>query len=207
MIVQYNNQEIKSKEDYEKKVSELEIASLTARLATGKETGADRLKLETDLQNKIASEREKELKLAEDKKKKDAELAKEKAKLFEEESLAESTNAEKKLAAENKRYEAEKKMFEGHEDALEAIEKKHQRLMLQIQMEGQNDSFARMQTQHELERANLENTWKAKIAAVRAGSGEATSLQKQMAIGMAKSDLAYLEKLHEELDLIVNLNQ
>ena len=103
LTVLYNDREIKTKEEYEKKIFELEIDSLTARIASGKESGAKKLKLEAELQNKIAAMREKEMKLEEDKRKKKADLAEKAARLFEEEALASSTNAEKKMAAENKR--------------------------------------------------------------------------------------------------------
>lgn len=204
LTVQYNNQEIKTKEDFENKVAGLEIATLSARIASGKETGAEKLKLEQELQDKILKLREKELKSTDDKLKKEVELAKEKIKLFEEEKFAESTSAKKKMDAENKRYEAEKKMFEGHTEALETIEKKHQRLMLSIQIEGKNDSYAKMQLLHEIERAEIENIWKTRISAERAGSGAVAKLQKQMAVELAQSDFEYLQELQRELKTITD---
>lgn len=215
LMVQYNKQEIQTKEEFERKVAELEIASLTARIASGKESGTEKLKLETDLQNKIAKLREADQKKADEQIKKDAELAKEKAKLFKEESLALETAADKKIEAENQRYEAEKKMFEGHKKALEVVEKKHQRLLLQIQIDGKNEAFSKMQLQHDIERASIENSWNERIAAAKAGSGDVLKMQKQMALELAKNDFEYLSKLRDELKTIteskvfngVNLNE
>ena len=49
---QFNEGQIKSQEEYEEQLYQLEVSSLKARLALGKEKGADRLKIENDIQDK-----------------------------------------------------------------------------------------------------------------------------------------------------------
>ena len=49
----YNEKEIASQEEYDERLYQLEVATLTARLATRKDSGAARSKIEGDLQDKI----------------------------------------------------------------------------------------------------------------------------------------------------------
>lgn len=51
---QYNEKEIASQGEYDDRLYQLEVATLTARLAAHKEKGADRAKIENDLQEKWA---------------------------------------------------------------------------------------------------------------------------------------------------------
>lgn len=200
---QYNEDEIKSQKEYDEQLYQLEVATLTARLASRKDSSKDRLKIEVDLQNKIMKHKQDAAKEEEKLRKEREKLAEKGRKIVEEEMQAELSAADKKLEAEVKRYEEEKKKFQGNKDALEAIEKKHRRTMMQIRIEAENEAFKNLQSRHELERQQLENQWTARIALAKKGSGEEAELRKKMTEELARMDLVYLESLKATLETIV----
>lgn len=187
----FNEGEIKTQEEYNEQLYQLEVAALSARIAARKESGADLQKIESDLQDKIMSHR-----LAEQK------LEEQAAKIISEARAAALTGAQKQLEEENRRYEEEKKKYQGQKDVLAAIEVRHQATMRRIAVSAENESMQDLQKRHNLEKQQLENQWAERIALAKKGSAEELELQKAAAEAIAKFDLPYLEALSKQLQEI-----
>lgn len=187
----FNEGEIKTQEEYNEQLYQLEVAALSARIAARKESGADLQKIESDLQDKIMSHR-----LAEQK------LEEQAAKIISEAREAALTGAQKQLEEENRRYEEEKKKYQGQKDVLAAIEVRHQATMRRIAVNAENESIQDLQKRHNLEKQQLENQWAERIALAKKGSAEELELQKAAAEAIAKFDLPYLEALSQQLQEI-----
>ena len=187
----FNEGEIKTQEEYNEQLYQLEVAALSARIAARKESGADLQKIESDLQDKIMSHR-----LAEQK------LEEQAAKIISEARAAALTGAQKQMEEENRRYEEEKKKYQGQKDVLAAIEVRHQATMRRIAVSAENESMQDLQKRHNLEKQQLENQWAERIALAKKGSAEEMDLQKAAAEAIAKFDLPYLEALSKQLQEI-----
>lgn len=186
-----NEGEIKTQEEYNEQLYQLEVATLSARIAARKESGADLLKIESDLQDKIMSHR-----LAEQK------LEEQAAKIINEARAAALTGVQKQMEEENRRYEEEKKKYQGQKDVLAAIEVRHQATMRRIAVSAENESIQDLQKRHNLEKQQLENQWAERIALAKKGSAEELELQKAAAEAIAKFDIPYLEALSQQLQEI-----
>lgn len=204
---QYNDKEIASQETYNEKLYELEVASLTARLAAHKEKGAARAKIEADLQDKIKKHTDDALKKQKENEKKAAELAKEGAAVI---AAAETDKTKSALAAEETRYAAEVKKFketkvlyENQAAVLESIEKKHQNNLLKIRMDAEATEMDRQKTAYDIQRLKIKNEYEGKLAALPIGpSKERLSTQRAMNSSLVSYDLGYLESLRIELEKI-----
>lgn len=204
---QYNDKEIASQEAYNEKLYELEVASLTARIAAHKEKGAARAKIEADLQDKIKKHTDDALKRQKENEKKAAELSKEGAAVI---ASAETDKTKSALASEETRYAAEVKKFketkvlyENQAAVLEAIEKKHQNNLLKIRMDAEATEMDRQKTAYDIQRLKIKNEYEGKLAALPAGpSKEKSSTQRAMNSSLVSYDLGYLESLRIELEKI-----
>ncbi len=189
---QYNEGEIKDQETYNEKLLELEIAMLTARLALRKESGTDRLQLEQQLLEKVHQQQE-------NARKKDEQLAKEKAQILAE---IETDAAKKARAQEDARYAEEQKKYQGNAEMLELIEKKHQQNLAKIHIDAENAWLKKQQEQHELERKQIEKNYAEQIAAAKTVGAEAM-LKREMAAALNAADLEYLKSLRDAVSVIV----
>lgn len=190
----FNEGEIKTQEEYNEQLYQLEVSTLTARIAARKESGAELEKLESALQDKIMSHR-----LAEQK------MEQEAARIISEARAAALSGSQRQLEEENRRYEEEKKKYQGQKDVLAAIEVRHQAAMKRIAVNAENESIQAAQRKHDLEKKQLENQWAERIALARKGSAEEKALQKEAAEAIAKFDLPYLEALSKQLQEITTL--
>ncbi len=190
---QYNAGEIKDQEAYNEKILELEISTLTARLALRKESGTDRLQLEQQLLDKTHQRQE-------NARKKEEQLAKEKAQILAE---IETDAAKKARAQEDTRYADEQKKYQGNAEMLELIEKKHQQNLAKIRVDAENAYFKKRQDQHELDRKQIEKEYAEKIAAAKTAGAEAM-LKREMAAALNAADIAYLEDLEKTVGDIVD---
>jgi len=205
----YNEKEIASQEEYDERIYELEVATLTARLAAHKEKGAGRAKIENELQEKIKKHSEDALKKQQENEKKAAELSKEGTAIINE---VETDKTKAAMAGEEARYQAELKKFketqvlyENQAAVLEAIEKKHQNNLMKIRMDAEAKEMAKLKTAHDLERLEIKNEYEQKMSALPVGpSTERSSMQRSMNADLASSDLAYLENLKNELKKITD---
>lgn len=197
LMRQYNDGEIKDQEAYNDKLLELEIATLTARLALRKESGTDRLQLEQQLLDKTHQQQE-------NAKKKEEQLAKERNQIL---ADMETDAVEKARRQEDIRYAEEQKKYEGNTEMLELIEKRHLQNVAKIELDAQSQAMSQMQRRHEIERAELENHWLDRIAKVKKGSHEEKELRRQMNQELGELDLKYLNSLHTLLERIVDTGE
>lgn len=187
---QYIDGDIATQEQYEEKLSQLELSSLTARLALHKEKGADREKLEMQVQALTLAHRKKEA------------AAEENLESMRLDAMEEGSR--KRIALENRRYEQEKKKYQGNADATEIIERKHTAALLQISIEAETQLLDKMQKDSQRAKVEIENRYLERLAIVKAGSAEELAIRREMAQKTAASDLKYLESMKRELESIIS---
>lgn len=203
---QFNEKEIASQGEYDDRIYELEVATLTARLAAHKEKGADRAKIENELQDKIKKHSEDALKKQLENEKKAAELTKEGAAIITE---VETDKTKAAIDGEEVRYQAELKKFketqvlyENQAAVLEAIEKKHQNKLSKIAQDGFDRRIATMESGYKVDRAAITADYSKQIAAERPNSSKAATKTKERDYALLELDLKHLEELKAELEKI-----
>lgn len=202
----YNEKEITSQEEYSERLYQLEVATLTARLAAHKDKGADRAKIENELQEKIKKHSEDALKKRQEYEKKAADLAKEGTAIINE---AETDKTRAAMDGEEARYQAELKKFketqvlyENQAAVLEAIEKKHQNKLSKIAQDGFDRRIATMESGYKVDRASITADYSTQIAAERPNSSKAATKTKERDYALLELDLKHLEELKAELEKI-----
>lgn len=203
---QFNEKEIASQGEYDDRIYELEVATLTARLAAHKEKGAERAKIENELQDKIKKHSEDALKKRQENEKKAAELTKEGAAIITE---VETDKTKAAMDGEEVRYQAELKKFretqvlyENQAAVLEAIEKKHQNKLSKIAQDGFDRRIATMESGYKVDRAAMTADYSKQIATERPNSRKAASKTKERDYALLDLDLKHLEALKAELEKI-----
>lgn len=203
---QYNEKEIDSQGEYDDRIYELEVATLTARLAAHKEKGTDRAKIENELQDKIKKHSEDALKKQQENEKKAAELTKEGAAIITE---VETDKTKAAMDGEEVRYQAELKKFketqvlyENQAAVLEAIEKKHQNKLFKIAQDGFDRRIATMESGYKVDRAAMTADYSKQIAAERPNSRQAVTKTKERDYALLDLDLKHLEALKAELEKV-----
>lgn len=204
----YNEKEITSQEEYDERIYQLEVATLTARLATRKDSGAARSKIEGDLQEKIKKHSDDALKRQQENEKKAGELAKEGAAVI---AAAETDKTKAALAAEGTRYAAELKKFkdtkvlyENQAAVLEAIEKKHQNNLMKIKQEAFDRSISLAESEYKKKRAAVTAEYSGQFVKEKPYSAEAATLTKERDIALMDLDLKHLQDLKIELEKLVD---
>lgn len=202
----YNEKEIFSQEEYNERLYQLEVATLTARLAAHKDKGADRAKIENELQEKTKKHSEDALKKRQENEKKAAELTKEGAAIITE---VETDKTKAAMDGEEVRYQAELKKFketqvlyENQAAVLEAIEKKHQNKLSKIAQDGFDRRIATMESGYKVDRAAMTADYSKQIATERPNSRKAASKTKERDYALLDLDLKHLEALKAELEKI-----
>lgn len=202
----YNEKEIASQGEYDDRIYELEVATLTARLAAHKEKGAERAKIENELQDKIKKHSEDALKKQQENEKKAAELTKEGAVIITE---VETDKTKAAMDGEEVRYQAELKKFketqvlyENQAAVLEAIKKKHQNKLSKIAQDGFDRRIATMESGYKVDRAAMTADYSKQIATERPNSRKAASKTKERDYALLDLDLKHLEALKAELEKI-----
>lgn len=187
---QYIDGDIATQEQYEEKLSQLELSSLTARLALHKEKGADREKLEMQVQALTLAHRKKEA------------AAEENLESMRLDAMEEGLR--KRIALENRRYEQEKKKYQGNAAALELVEKKHSAALLQISVEAEQQQLEQMQQASQQAKVEIENKYLRRLSTVKMGSAEELAIRREMAQEIVKSDLSYLESTRKMLESVIS---
>lgn len=203
----YNEKEISSQEEYNERLYQLEVATLTARLAAHKDKGAERAKIENELQDKTKKHSEDALKKQQENEKKAADLAKEGTAIINE---AETDKTKAAMDGEEVRYQAELKKFketqvlyENQAAVLEAIERKHQNNLMKIRMDAGAKEMAKLKSEHEVKKLKIQNDYSGQMLDLPVGpSVEKSSLQRSMNSALVSTDLEYLENLKTELEKI-----
>lgn len=187
---QYIDGDIATQEQYEEKLSQLELSSLTARLALHKEKGADREKLEMQVQALTLAHRKKEA------------AAEENLESMRLDAMEEGLR--KRIALENRRHEQEKKKYQGNAAALELVEKKHSAALLQISVEAEQQQLEQMQQASQQAKVEIENKYLRRLSTVKMGSAEELAIRREMAQEIVKSDLSYLESTRKMLESVIS---
>lgn len=187
---QYIDGDIATQEQYEEKLYQLELSSLTARLALHKEKGADREKLEMQVQALTLAHRKKEA------------AAEENLESMRLDAMEDGSR--KRIALENRRYEQEKKKYQGNAAALELVEKKHSAALLQISVEAEQQQLEQMQQASQRAKVEIENRYLRRLSTVKMGSAEELAIRREMAQEIVKSDLSYLESTRKMLESVIS---
>lgn len=187
---QYIDGDIATQEQYEEKLYQLELSSLTARLALHKEKGADREKLEMQVQALTLAHRKKEA------------AAEENLESMRLNAMEEGSR--KRIAIENRQYEQEKKKYQGNAAALELVEKKHSAALLQISVEAEQQQLEQMQQASQQAKVEIENKYLRRLSTVKMGSAEELAIRREMAQEIVKSDLSYLESTRKMLESVIS---
>lgn len=217
LIAKYNAGEIASQEALDEELYNLEVASHNARLATGKDSGAKRARIEADMQEAIRKHADAARKSAEAAAKAAAEREKQRAALANEGAeivaAAHEDETARSLAAEDVRYEAERKKFaeseialENHDAIMEAIERKHQNNMLKIRLAALDKSISQEEKSYKTDRASIENKYKSEINNTDSGI-EKSRLTRKMNEDLVAKDLNYLTGLKDRLLEIVSTGE
>lgn len=202
----YNEKEISSQEEYDERIYQLEVATLTARLAAHKDKGADRAKIENELQEKIKKHSEDALKKQREYEKKAADLAKEGTAIINE---VETDKTKAAMDGEEVRYQAELKKFketqvlyENQAAVLEAIEKKHQNKLLKIKEDASNRELALLEAKHNTERQKILQAYSESQANERPNSVAVSKAKRTKDDALVSEDLKYLNELKIRLEKI-----
>ena len=187
---QYIDGDIATQEAYDEKLYQLELSSLTARLALHKEKGADREKLEMQMQALTLAHRKKEA------------AAEENLESMRLDAMEEGSR--KRIALENRRYEQEKKKYQGNAAALELVEKKHSAALLQISVEAEQQQLEQMQQASQQAKVEIENRYLRRLSTVKMGSAEELAIRREMTQEIVKSDLSYLESTRKMLESVIS---
>lgn len=205
---QYNEKEITSQEEYDDRIYELEVATLTARLATHKEKGAERAKIENELQDKIKKHSEDALKKRQENEKKAADLAKEGTAIINE---VETDKTKAAMDGEEVRYQAELKKFketqvlyENQAAVLEAIEKKHQNKLLKIKEDASNRELALLEAKHNVKLQEIQNDYSKVVAEESPNSVGVMKAKRTRDDTLVKENLSYQNVLKDRLQQIVD---
>lgn len=205
---QYNEKEIASQEEYDESIYQLEVATLTARLAAHKEKGAERAKIENELQDKIKKHSEDALKKRQENEKKAAELTKEGAAII---SEVETDKTKAAMDGEETRYQAELKKFketqvlyENQAAVLEAIEKKHQNKLLKIKEDASNRELALLEAKHNVKLQEIQSDYSKVAAEESPNSVGVMKAKRTRDDALVKENLSYQNVLKDHLQQIVN---
>lgn len=204
----YNEKEISSQEEYDERIYQLEVATLTARLAAHKDKGADRAKIENELKEKIKKHSEDALKKRQEYEKKAADLAKEGTAIINE---VETDKTKAAMDGEEVRYQAELKKFketqvlyENQAAVLEAIEKKHQNKLLKIKEDASNRELALLEAKHNVKLQEIQNDYSKVVAEESPNSVGVMKAKRTRDDTLVKENLSYQNVLKDRLQQIVD---
>lgn len=226
LLKQYNSGAIKSQEEYDERLYELEIQTYEKRLARGKMSASDKLSVETayqeammkhlkSFQDEVArSEKSREdarKKKEGDEKKRREQAAKDAPSLIAA-VAAEDAKAQNDLdkirdaaiAAEDARYAEEKKKFQGQKDALEAIERRHQLNLDKIRLENFDRNLSDIDKEHKQLQAKTEAIYADRLSTIKKGSGAELAITRDKNRALLFEDLVFLRKKLEILQKVVD---
>lgn len=188
----FNEQDIATKEEYENALYELEVSSLTARLALNKEKGAERAKLQEQLQALIFARTEKVLQADEE---------------FRQQFYAtEDDETMKAYKAEYERYSNLKKhfdkvkhLYENSDAMMERIERDHQNKLAKIQIDAYARRLSVLQTNLQEQESDLRRKYASDTTGIPSGGGKDAIEQENL---QNKLLAARLDSLNKQADLI-----
>ena len=208
---QYNEGAIKSQEEYEERIYQLEVSSLQARLALNKEKGTERIKIENDIQNKIMAHNAKVLK--------DQQKAAEEAKKIEEQiqqaRIAASDNynekAEAQVAVENARFEKEMKQLEkkkgqikDYDRAVETLQRQHDNNLRKIELDRLSAEMKDLESAHKTALAEIQRQNEYELQLDSTSSARKLEIRRKRDEAVAAENLKFAQQQYQFLQGIVS---
>lgn len=207
----YQDSETMTQDEHNEELLKLEIDTLRARLATNKDSGADRVALEENLADKLIQQKERR-KRQEEKDAKDAERkAKEATKAKEDEArkqdkinqdIAEMSGD--RIAIEKAKYEKLKREYAGNTRALEALEKAHKARLAKIQLEAADKEIDARRDAYEIARVQMLNRHRQEMDAFSGSERERREKRKEHWAELNALDKEYLNETISDLSNLVD---
>ena len=222
---QFNAGEIKSEEEYLEALYQAEQSAYKARLALHKETGADRAKIEADMQASTLKHTKDVQKRNEDAaKKEEAERLKairemEEVQRMEQAAMkayiAASENREERTKAQEDaeevryrnelaRYEARKDKFQDYTKIVEALELQHQNNLRQIRLREYEAESQENEAYHNERIAQIKAQYAYEENLATTSSAKKLKLSREAAKAIAAENLAYLQAQASQLQTMVS---
>lgn len=194
----YNAGVIKSEEDLNEQILQLEISTLQKRLKLDSLSAGERAGLEDDLQDRLMKQKQASAR-------KEEQLDKEIAAMKADSARTIEQIRDDALVEENKRYAAMKVKYAGNAEALEAAARQHELKMSRIHADYLSGQISDADAAYQNRLAALKNEHQEELALARAAGEDLKQLQADQAEEIAKLDLEYAVKLQDILDSVLNL--
>lgn len=196
LLSKFNAGIIKTEAEYNEELYDLEVSSLSARIATNKEKGSEREKLQVQLQDKIMKHEV------------DAAKARKEAEQVAEQLALDAEGNKTRIAehAENLRYEKEREELEkkralisDFDETMENLARKHQNNLLRIQMDAFDRETKQIDSLYEVQKQKIITYYSGKRSVEIANSGLDKEYMREQAIDLAKLEVEYQNKNLERL--------
>lgn len=218
LIRKYNDDIISSQEEFDEKLYQQEVAALTMRLASHRDSAQDRLRLEIELQNLILKHKQAAAKKVTDTDKKAAEEKKALAELeksYLNTYIAVIDDHEKKAMAqekaENIRYKEELEKYQkksselkNYHQIVETLERQHQNNLRKIRLDAMEAARKDQETQHKINLAAIQERHAYELNSESTPSKTKAKLKRKDAYDTAAVNVAYLQAQVTTLDRIVS---
>ena len=178
---QFANGEITTEQEYQDKLLALEIASLEARLASNKDAGEARAKLEDQLSDKLIEQKKREQQQAD---------------AAEDLRIQNMTNATDR---ENADYERKKKQHAGNAAALEQLEAQHNRNLVKIELQRAMDALKQEEDEYKQSRRVMQERHKIELQTATLTKTERARLERQQYNELKVLDEEYLRSTLAQL--------
>ena len=215
---QFNEGEIKSQEEFEEQLYQIELSALNARLALGKEKGTERRKIEADIQDRIMKHAEKVRKQNEERAKKEAEEKKKIAELekaYLQVFIAVSDDHEEKAKAQEKaenarykeeleKYRAKRSELTNYQQIVETLERQHQNNLRKIRLDAMEAERKDLEAQHKINLAAIQERYAYELKSASTKPRDKANMNRDNAHDMAAENVAYLQAQAFSLQRIVS---
>lgn len=181
---QYAEGEIATEQIYQDRLLALEIASLQARLATNKEAGAARSKLQIQLADKLVEQKKREQQQSE---------AAENLRI---QNIANATERE------NAEYEQKKKQYAGNAAALEQLALGHNRKLTQIELQRATTALKQEEDEYKQSRQVMQERHKAEMQTANLTKAERARLKRRQINELKAFDEDYLRSTLAQLQAL-----
>lgn len=178
---QFANGEITTEQEYQDKLLTLEIASLKARLASNKDAGEARAKLEAQLSDKLIEQKKREQQQAD---------------AAEDLRIQNMTNATDR---ENADYERKKKQHAGNAAALEQLEAQHNRNLVKIELQRAMDALKQEEDEYKQSRQVMLDHHEFQLKSVNRTKEGRARLKRQQYNELKAFDEEYLRSTLAQL--------
>ncbi|MBQ3712083.1 MAG: phage tail tape measure protein [Bacteroidales bacterium] len=213
----YNDGEIASETEFQEAMYQAEQSAYKARLALGKESGADRAKIEADMQDstlkhnqEVQKKNEESAKKEEERRKKFLESEKAAAQLYISISETHEERAKAQEAAEDLRFETEmegyeknKETIKDYEKVVEAAEKQHQNNLRKIRIDAIEAEKKDLDTRYKTIIAKIQEEDAYELNLATTPAHRKAEIQRKQASDTAAANLAYIESQISIIDKIV----